>query len=377
MAKEVIESAPADAPVIAPTAQDREVIDAEQNAAWNDDKTDVGGGEVVPDGAPAADADVITDKPALAGTVPPPKPGAAAETAPEEKPGEVKPGDEPPKEEPPESPEKKAEVYWATVAKTFPKAAEVSQSQKFAMWFDGLTEAEKADARDLDKPEEAVKLMGRFYEDVAAGKVPEPPPPGPAPAFDLSAHLTERGIGERKLKMADGTETTLAEMSKPDQHGDIIAAMGAMTEASEQAIMGRIQDLVNRGVLVTGQAFNALLERIGDKELSGKVPDSAAVTSDPKFKAFRDASPLLKKAWNSGDVDSRAEIVKMYQAESAKAKVADAAAGQRKTAASKAGLHSGSLRGGSTSPDKGGESTVAEDQDKAWDTPIEVEGAKV
>lgn len=383
----VIESAPGSAPVIAPTAQDREVIAAQQDAAWDDDKTDTGATEGSPAADAAPDAEVITDKPALAGAVPPPpKPGAKpAEALPAGEPAAgadgkpVKAEEAAPGADAPLSVEEKSKAYWDKVGATFPGAQDASQTPKFAAWFHGLTDAEKAAAADLDKPDDAVRLMARYYEDLAAGKVKDPEPPGPAPAFDLSSHIAGRNLADVKVKMSDGTETTLGEMSKPEQYGDIIAAMGALTQASENAVMARINDLVNQGVLVTGRAFNQLLERLGEKDLTAKVPDAPSITSDPKFQSFRDASPLLKRGWATGDADTRAEIISMFRAEQAKGIVAGAAAGQRRTTQAKADLHRGSLRGGAPGSGKPADdaATVAEAQDRAWDTPIEVEGAKV
>lgn len=392
MPGQVIDSAPSGAaPVVAPSSQDVETIRSEQDAAWDDTQTDVGAGEVKPDGAAEApDADVIVDKPALAGTVPAPKPGdksveAPTTTAAVEKTDAEKAAEEAAAKSTPETvtPEQKAESYWKKLTDVFPGAYQVSQSDKFKAWFATLSPADKAAAANLDTPDESVKLMGRYYDDVAAGRVAEPAPPAPPKAFEIGEHIKTRNLDGLKIRLANGEETTLGNMAKPEEFGDIISAMGAMTAASEQNVMSQatalIQNLVDQGVLVTGAKFNQLLERLGEKDLTAKVPDASAITADPKFIEFRDKSPLFKKAWATGDADSRAEVISMFKADKARTTVADAKVTQARTTTAKNDLHKGSLRGGapgSGRPSEDGK-TTAEAQDAAWDTPIEVEGQKV
>lgn len=384
------ESTPGAAPLnAAPTSQDREVIAAEQDAAWADDATDTASGTDA--AAPEKDdADVITDKAALAAAVPAPKPGAAGEKpageadagtdtrTPEEKAAaeaEAAAGET-------VTPEQKAETYWGKLGNIFPNAKDTVASAKFAGWFAGLSEADKAIAADLDKPDEAVKLMGRYYDDLAAGKVKEPEPPAPPKAFDLTEHITARKIGERKVTLPDGTETTLGELASPSQYGEVLAAVGAITSASEQSVMEQanqlIQGLVDRGVLVTGQRFEQLLEKLGEKDLAGKVADAPALVNTPAFKDFVGKSKLLQAAWATRDADQRADVVALFRADQARAAVADVGGAQRRAQAAKSGLHKGALRGGPAAGTKAtGEPTTAEAQDAAWETEIDVEGQKV
>jgi hypothetical protein len=392
MPGQVIDSAPSGAaPIVAPSSQDVEAIRQEQDTAWEDTTTDVGAGEVKPDGAVAdpAEEGVIVDKPTLAGTVPAPKPGAAAE-APAKPDGEAAPDgakkegeDETPVASETVTPEQKAEAYWKALTDIFPGAYQASQSEKFKAWFATLSQADKAAAANLDTPAESVKIMGRYYDDVAAGRVAEPEPPAPPKAFEVAEHIKARNLEGLKIKRADGTETTIGEMADPNEFADLIAAMGVMTNASEQSVMNQAQAMINRlvesGVLVTGAKFNQLLERIGEKDLVAKVPDAPAITTDPKFIEFRDKSPLFKKAWASGDADSRAEVIAMFKAEKARATVADARVSQSRTTSAKNDLHKGSLRGGAPGAGRpaNDDKSVAETQDAAWDTPIEVEGQKV
>ena len=389
MPGQVIDSAPSGAaPIVAPSSQDVEAIRHEQDTAWEDTTTDVGAGEVKPDGAVAdpAEEGVIVDKPTLAGTVPAPKPGAASEVVAKPE-GEVADGEKKEDEAAADgetiTPEQKSEAYWKALTDIFPGALQASQSEKFKSWFATLSPADKAAAANLDTPAESVKIMGRYYDDVAAGRVAEPQPPAPPKAFEIAEHIKSRNMDGLKIKLANGEETTLGAMAKPEEFGDIIAAMGAMTDAAEKSVMSQasqlIQNLVDQGILVTGAKFNQLLERIGEKDLVAKVPDAPAITTDPKFIEFRDKSPLFKKAWASGDADSRAEVISMFKAEKARTTVADARVNQSRTTSAKNDLHKGSLRGGAPGAGRpaNDDKSVAETQDAAWDTPIEVEGQKV
>ena len=374
MDRTVTESTPGAAPVVAPSSQDREAIAAEQDQAWADDKTDVGAGEVAADGAVKEDDGVITDKPGMSAVTPAPKPGAVVagekddEGADKEKTDEVVTG------EPVVTPEKKAADYWKKVKEVHPDALSVVDTPKFKAWYSNLSDADKAVAADLDKPDEAVRLMGRFYADVTAGRVNEPEPPAPPKAFEIGEYLTGRKISDLKIKKADGTETTLGAMAAPEEFGEIIGAMGAIQSASEQAIVNHFGGLIQQ---LTSK-IEQLQERLGANDLAAKVPDAPSVVNDPAFAAFRDRSPLLKNAWASGDPDNRAEVIAMFKADKARATVADASLNQRRSNAAKGDLHRGTLRGGApgtsrTQDDK----TVVQEQDAAWDTPIEVEGAKV
>ena len=370
------ESTPGAAPVVAPTSQDREAIAAEQDNAWADDQTDVGGGEVAADGAIKEDDGVITDKPGMASVTPAPKPGAVVAGGAEGEPAKPE-GEKPAGEVATDqtvTPEKKAADYWKKITDVFPGATKAVDSPKFKAWYATLTDADKAIASDLDKADDAVKLMGRYYDDVDSGRVKEPEPPAPPKAFEIGEYLTGRNLADLKIKKADGTETTLGSMAAPEEFGEIIGAMGAIQSASEQAIVGHFQGQIKQ---LTAQVAQ-LVERLGDKDLAGKVPDFSETVKDPAFAAFRDRSPLLKNAWASGDADQRAEVISMFRADKAKSTVADANLAQRRTTDAKNDLHKGSLRGGGSQPRTGaGDATVAEQQDTAWDTPLDVEGAKV
>ena len=377
------ESTPAGAPppVVAPTSQDREAIAAEQDAAWADETTKVDDVSSTPaEPGEAAEPGVITDKPGLAAAVPPPK---AGEPVTPEKP-EAEPAKKPdvePEKKPDERPaetvttEQKAERYWKRVTEVFPGAVAAVDTPKFRAWFAGLSDADKAIAADLDKADDAVKLMGRYYDDVAQGRVKEPEPPAPPKPFEIADYLKDRNIADLKIKTQEG-ETTLGDMAKPDEFGPVIGAIGAMTRASEQAIVSHFQPQI-RALEAT---VRQLQERLGAQDLAAKVPDVAEVTNDPAFAGFRDRSGLLKRAWASGDPEQRAEVIAMFKAEKARSVVADAGAGQRKTNAAKNALHAGSLRGGAPGagrPSAEGEKSNAEQQDAAWETPIDVDGQKV
>ena len=375
MDRTVTESTPGAAPVVAPSSQDREAIAAEQDQAWADDKTDVGAGEVAADGAVKEDDGVITDKPGMAAVTPAPKPGAvvAGESGEPAAKSDDSKTDEAAAAQV-VTPEQKAADYWKKVKEVHPDALSVVDTPKFKAWYAGLSDVDKAVAADLDKPDEAVRLMGRFYADVTAGRVKEPEPPAPPKAFEIGEYLTGRKISDLKIKKADGTETTLGAMAAPEEFGEIIGAMGAIQSASEQAIVNHFGGLIQQ---LTGK-IEQLQERLGASDLAAKVPDAPSVVNDPAFAAFRDRSPLLKNAWASGDADQRAEVISMFRADKARATVADASLNQRRSNAAKGDLHRGTLRGGApgtsrTQDDK----TVGQEQDAAWDTPIEVEGAKV
>jgi hypothetical protein len=381
MPGDVIESTPIAVPVIAPSSQDRAAIESQQDAAWADDATDTGGDTPAADGAvtPAEDEGVIVDKPALSGAVPAPKPGKTESVD-----APVKTDEEKTDEVAAETvtPEAKAESYWKKLTEVFPGAYAVSQSDKFKAWFASLSPEDKAAAANLDDPDASIKIMGRYTDDVVAGRVAEPTPPAPAKAFEIAEHIKARNMDGLKIKLANGEETTLGAMAKPEEFGDIISAMGAMTEAAEKSVMAQatqlIQNLVDQGVLVTGTKFNQLLERLGEKDLTARVPNASAVTNDPKFIEYRDKQPLLKKAWASGDADSRAEVIAMFEANKARNTVADTAAGQRRTNSAKNDLHKGSLRSGGAQGKTGDEGkSASEQQDAAWDTPLAVEGQMV
>jgi hypothetical protein len=376
MDRTATESTPGAAPVVAPTSQDREAVAAAQDAAWADDKTDVGAGEVAPDGGTPPETDVITDKPGMASVTPAPKPGVAV--------GGEKPADEPAEpvkaDEAAEvveavSPTEKADAYWKKLSEVFPGATNAVETPLFKAWYETLSPADKAAAADLDKPDEAIRLMGRYYDDVTNGRVKEPAPPLPPKPFEVSAWLAERGMSELKIKRADGSEIALGDMAKPEEFGEVIGAMGAMTRASEQAIVAHFQGQIQQ---LSGQV-SQLLERLGEKDLAAKVPDASEVVKDPAFSEFRNRSALLKNAWASGDPTNRADVIAMFKAERAKATVTDTAAGQRKTNAAKNALHSGTLRGGVPGSGRpaADDKTVGEQQDAAWDTPLDVEGQKV
>lgn len=373
---DVIESTPIAVPVIAPSSQDRAAIESQQDAAWADDATDTGADATAKtDGATTSDDEgVITDKPSLAGAVPAPKPGKGDEDDPtaktDEGAGETV------------TPEAKSESYWKKLTEVFPGAHAVSQSDKFKAWFANLSAEDKAAASNIDDPGASIRIMGRYSDDVVAGRVAEPELPAPPKAFEIAEHIKARNMDGLKIKLANGEETTLGDMSKPEEFGDIIAAMGVMTDAAEKSVMSQatqlIQNLVDQGILVTGSKFNQLLERLGEKDLVAKVPDASAVTGDPKFIEFRDKQPLLKKAWAGGDADNRAEIIAMFKADKARSTVSDATASQRRTSAAKNDLHKGSLRSGASQAKGGDDSkSTAEQQDAAWDTPLDVEGQKV
>ena len=375
---DVIESMPIAVQVIAPSSQDRAAIESQQDAAWADDATDTGADVAVKtDGA--VDEGVITDKPALAGAVTAPKPGKGEEADLAAKTDEVKAGEGAGETV---TPEAKSESYWKKLTEVFPGAHAVSQSDKFKAWFANLSAEDKAAASNIDNPGASIRIMGRYSDDVVAGRVAEPEPPAPPKAFEIAEHIKARNMDGLKIKLANGEETTLGAMSKPEEFGDIIAAMGVMTDAAEKSVMSQatqlIQNLVDQGILVTGSKFNQLLERLGEKDLVAKVPDASAVTSDPKFIEFRDKQPLLKKAWAGGDADNRAEIIAMFKADRARSTVSDTTASQRRTSAAKNDLHKGSLRSGASQA-KGGDDgkSTAEQQDAAWDTPLDVEGQKV
>lgn len=398
MPGQVIDSAPGAAaePVVAPSSQDVEAIRSEQDAAWDDTSTDVDAGEVKPDGAAAEPnaPDVIVDKPSLAGgVVPPPKPGATAAAAvkpdaeatpaddgkPKSEEGAPKPDDAPPVV----TTEQKTQNYWAKLAEVHPTAYADTRTPKFRAWFEALSPADKAAAANLDKPEESIKLMGRFYADDRAGKIADPQQPAAPTAMDVSEFLKANNLAGRKIKLANGTETTLGEMAKPEEFGDLLAAMGAIGSATEEIIMSKatkmIESLIHRGVLVTGDKFAELVARLGDKDLSEKVPDASTVTADPKFQEFVQKSKLFQNAWASGDVEQRTELINLFKAESAKTVVATVAAGQKKVSAAKNAVHAGTLRGGAPGTPKTGDEgkSTGEVQDQAWDTPIDVEGQKV
>jgi hypothetical protein len=379
MPGDVIESTPIAVPVIAPSSQDRAAIESQQDAAWADDATDTGGDTPAADGSVSSDDEgVIVDKPGLSGAVPAPKPGARDEgpAASDKAEDEVTPESET------VTPEAKSESYWKTLSGVFPNASAVSQSDKFKSWFASLSQEDKAAASNIDDPDASIRIMGRYSDDVMAGRVADPEPPAPPKAFEIAEHIKARNMDGLKIKLASGEETTLGAMSKPEEFGDIIAAMGVMTDAAEKSVMSQatqlIQNLVDQGVLVTGSKFNQLLERLGEKDLTTKVPDASTVTSDPEFIKFRDKQPLLKKAWAGGDADSRAEVIAMFKADKARNAVSDTAAGQRRTNSAKNDLHKGSLRSGASQGKSGDEGkSTAEQQDAAWETPLDVEGQKV
>ncbi|MEI7879849.1 MAG: hypothetical protein WCI95_03130 [bacterium] len=378
---DVIESTPIAVPVIAPSSQDRAAIESQQDAAWADDTTDTGADRPAPesDVVPAEEEGVIVDKPALASSVPAPKPGKTETVDEPAKTDEVKTEEITTETV---TPEAKAESYWKKLTEVFPGAYAVSQSDKFKSWFANLSPADKAAAANLDDPDASIKIMGRYSDDVVAGRVAEPQPPAPAKAFEISEHIKTRNMDGMKIKLANGEETTLGAMAKPEEFGDIISAMGAMTEAAEKSVMSQatqlIQNLVDQGILVTGAKFNQLLERLGEKDLTTKVPDASTITNDPKFIEFRDKQPLLKKAWAAGDADSRAEVIAMFKADKARNTVVDTTTTQRRTNAAKNDLHKGSLRSGGAQGKTGDDGkSVSEQQDAAWDTPLEVEGQKV
>ena len=398
MPGQVIDSAPGAAtPVVAPTSQDVETIRQQQDAAWDDD-TDVGAGEVKNDGAAGdaepTDSDVIVDKPALAGGVlPAPKPGAAAPAAVVKAEGdEGKPVTAEKEDESAsttgnapvvKTAEQKSQEYWVKVSDAHPTAYADSSTPQFMAWFNSLSPADRAAASNMDKPEESVKLMGRYYADLRSGKVYEPAAPAAPTAMDVAEFLKTNNLSGRKIKLANGTETTLGDMAKPEEFGDLLSAMGAISAASEEVVMNKatqlIESLINRGVLVTGDMFAQLKERLGDKDLAEKVPDASAIAADPKFQPFISKSKLLQNAWASGDPEQRAEVINMFKAEKAKDTVSAATTTQKKVNAAKNAVHSGTLHGGAPNASKAGDEgkSTGELQDQAWDTPIDVEGQKV
>ena len=400
MPGQVIDSAPgAAAPVAAPTSQDIETIRQQQDAAWDDD-TDVGAGEVKNDGATGdaepTDPDVIVDKPALAGGVlPAPKPGAAAPapaavvkpegddgkpvTAEKKDEGASATGDTPVVK----TAEQKSQEYWVKVSEAHPTAYADSNTPQFMAWFNSLSPADRAAASNMEKPEESVKLMGRYYADLRSGKVSEPAAPAAPTAMDVAEFLKTNNLSGRKIKLANGTETTLGDMAKPEEFGDLLSAMGAISAATEEVVLNKatqlIENLITRGVLVTGDMFAQLKERLGDKDLAEKVPDASAIAADPKFQPFISKSKLLQNAWASGDPEQRAEVINMFKAEKAKDTVAAVTVTQKKVNTAKNAVHSGTLHGGAPNASKAGDEgkTTGELQDQAWDTPIDVEGQKV
>lgn len=378
MPGDVIESMPIAPPVSGATSS---ADLAAEDAAWNDTATDTGAGVVdkPADEVTPEEEGVIVDKPVIAAVIPPPKPGKAAPDAADKGEGDAVESDKAGNDAV-VTPEAKSEKYWKKLTDVFPGAYAVSQSEKFKSWFASLSPADKAAANNLDDPDASIKIMGRYSDDVNSGRVAEPQPPAPPKAFDISEHIKSRNMDGLKIKLSSGEETTLGSMAKPEEFGDIISAVGAMTSASEQNVMNQatqlIQNLVDQGILVTGDKFNQLLERLGEKDLAGKVPDAPAIVSDPKFMEFRDKQPLLKKAWASGDAESRAEVIAMFKADKARNTVTETSSAQRRTSAAKNDLHKGTIRSGAQPRGEEGKSE-AEQEAAAWDTPIIVEGQKV
>ena len=390
-------------PVVAPSSQDLAEVSSQQDSAWADENTDTGSAEAgAPDGGiDKPDADVITDAAKIKNVIPAPGGKGASAVVPPAKVDDAAAGailtaeQQAAKDATDEAArvaagtatltdDQKREAYWIRLRSVFPGADQLPQDPKFLAWLNAQSPSDREAASSLDKADDALKILGRYHDDLRSGRVKDPEPPAPPKPFEISEHVTSRKWGDIKVKLANGDETTVGDMAKPENYGDVLAAVGAMQAESEKSLSAALQNtigqLIDRGYLVTGAQFNQLLARLGEKDLVAKVPDAQNVAADPKFGEFLKTSKLYAGAWASNDPDQRAEVINVFKAQQARSTVDATAGGQRKTRDAKAGLHKGSLPGGSTAGGRvadEGQKTAAEEQDAAWDNPLEVEGMKV
>ena len=368
------------------------VNSAAVDKAWADEKTDLGMGESAGAGIPPIEReeeDVIVvppgaKKPSVTGEAPE-VPGKEAPPAVEE-PGKEKPvaaAETPPAAEV-KTDDQKLSDYWNKITGTpgFANAAQVCRTPKFQAWFQSLTPTEQSAANDLDHPDQAVAAMGRYYQDLADGKVQEPPPPAPPPAIKALEYLKESGLDQVKILDDSGKEVSLADLAKTDAEGyggELFGAMSAFSQHSiNQANLNAqqlIRTLIENGTLVTRQEFDRVRKRFDDGELFDQDPLALAESAKPEFDAFLKSSKLAARAWASGEVEDRVEAVNLFRKVQATAAVGAQTEAQRRAAAAKGSLHKGSLRGGQAVARKPGEGEETPEQqvERAWADPTPME----
>ena len=318
---------------------------AETDAAWAD-KTDLHIDDEKPAAAPAAAAtqpeeetegDVITDKPGLTDAAQAVAEEPAAAPGEDGKPVEAKPDEKPAEEVPPASDQEQLASYWKRVGEVFPAAFKETQTEQFLAWFEGLPPNEQAEAADPKNPEAAVRVMGKYYEDRAAGRIKAPVQSAPKV---FNSEDVVKGFAGADIKL------TVMVAGNPVEKtvGAIIAEYGEFGAASllaQQAGRDPLVAEINRLRQELGQIRGSLQSR----ELDAKEAGASAVANSQAFQEFKSKSKLMSKAWAQGSAEDRLEILGLFRAANAKVTVDGAAEAQRKARDKKANLQYGTIRG--------------------------------